>query len=492
MQDVINTIVDQIEGYLPNLLAAIAILVVGWILALFVAGIFRRGLNRALRGRKLAEALAEDQAPQIGKWTGRIIFWVLMAFVLAAAFQRLELSSLSGPLDSMLQQFTGYLPQIFGAAVLLAIAWSLGTVLRFVVVRGLEKSRIGVRLAETAELEIEKPLSQTIGDVLLWVPLLLFLPAIMGVLELEGLLSPLQGMFDDLFGILPNLLGALLILSIGWFIAKILRKMVTGLLTAIGLDQLGEKAGMGPDAGPRRLSAVVGLLVYALVVIPATIAALDALQIEAISRPATTMLSNLLTAVPLLFGAAIVLGVAVLVGKIVSGLVTNVLSGLGFDRLFEKLGLKISADEQRRSPSEIVGYLTLVTIILMAAIESANLLGFSSLSALATEFFGFGTRLLLGMIIFGFGLYLGNLAYRSIPRGEGRWGALYGSAARLAIIVLATSMALEQTGVARDIVTLAFTLVLGAIAVAAALAFGLGARESAGKIVDQWWEGSAK
>ena len=140
----------------------------------------------------------------------------------------------------------------------------------------------------------------------------------------------------------------------------------------------------------------------------------------------------------------------------------------------------------------IVGYLTLVTIILMAAIESANLLGFSSLSALATEFFGFGTRLLLGMIIFGFGLYLGNLAYRSIPRGEGRWGALYGSAARLAIIVLATSMALEQTGVARDIVTLAFTLVLGAIAVAAALAFGLGARESAGKIVDQWWEGSAK
>ncbi len=484
---------DQVGTYVPSLLGAIAIVVIGWFIALVIAGLVRRGLNRVLAKRKVGETLeaGDETTPKIGKWSGRIVFYILMAFVLAAAFQTLQLPALSGPMDSMLQELTAYIPQLVGAALLLALAWGIGAVLRLVVSKTLARTSLDEKVAESAGLESQKPLSKTLGEVVFWLPLLLLLPAVLGVLELEGLLVPLQSMFDDLFGMLPNILGAAVILLIGWFIAKILRQVVTALLGAAGLDKLGENVGMGPDAGPRRLSAVLGLLVYALVLIPAAIAAFDTLQIEAISRPATTMLNQLLAAVPLIFGAAVVLGLAYLIGKVVAGLATNILAGVGFDGLFEKMGLKTPGGNEN-APSQVAGYLILVAIMLIAAIEAAGLLGFGALSNLVNEFFAFGARLLLGLVIFGVGLYLGNLAYRTIPRGEGRWSGMYASAARVAIVVLATAMALQQTGVAQEIVTLAFSLVLGAIAVAAAIAFGIGAKDAAAREVNRWFDRSAE
>jgi hypothetical protein len=488
----IAQLTEQIGTYVPNLLAAIAIVVVGWFIALVIAGLVRRGLNRAMKRGRVSEKLEAEgaEAPQVGTWAGRIVFYVLMAFVLAAAFQTLQLPALSGPLDSMLQQFTAYLPQLVGAALLLALAWGIGSILRLIVTKALAQTALDERIAESAGLETQKPLSKTLGDVAFWLPLLLLLPAVLGVLELQGLLQPLQSMFDDLFGMLPNILGAGLILLIGWVIAKIVRQVVTALLGAAGLDRLGDRVGMGPDAGPRRLSAVLGLLTYALVLIPAAIAAFDALRIDAISRPATTMLNQLLAAVPLIFGAAVVLGVAFLIGRMVAGLATNILSGVGFDGLFEKMGLRTGAEGEGNTPSQVAGYLILVAIMLIASIEAASLLGFGALSDLVTEFFAFGARLLLGLVIFGVGLYLGNLAHRAIPRGEGRWSGMYASAARIAIVVLATAMALQQTGVAQEIVTLAFSLVLGAIAVAAAIAFGIGAKDAAAREVNRWLERS--
>lgn len=487
MSDLLARLQGLLSGYLPNALTALAILVLGWLAALLVAALTRGAMNRLTSGRRLEETTKGQVKPvMLGVWTGRIVFYALMVFVLAGAFQALRLQSVAGPLDTMLQRLTTYLPQLAGAAILLGLAWLIGSVLRFAVTRGLARTRLDDRLAEGAGFEARRPLSEILGDVVFWGTLLLFIPAVLGVLELEGLVAPLEGMTDDVLAVLPDLLGATLLLLAGWLVAKILSRVVTGLLTAGGLDRLGQRVGMGPEAGPRRLSAVVGLVVYALVLIPTAIAAFDALRIESISAPATAMLSRLLNAIPLLFGAALLVGVGYVVARVLSGLTASLLEGFGFDRLFSRLGLEVEPGEAGQTPSQIAGYLVLVAVMVITAIEAADLLGFQALAGLATDFFQFGARLLLGLVIFGVGLYLGNLAYEAIPRRAGRWPGVYPTAARVAIIVLATTMALQQTGVAADIVTLTFTLVLGAIAVAAAIAFGLGARDAARRVVEDW------
>ncbi len=124
--------------------------------------------------------------------------------------------------------------------------------------------------------------------------------------------------------------------------------------------------------------------------------------------------------------------------------------------------------------------------MLFATIQAAELLGFGIVAELVAEFLTFASQVLLGIIIFGFGLYLANLARSVILSTAGTQANLLSQAARVAIIVLTAAMGLRQMGIADDIVNMAFGLLLGAIAIAAALAFGLGARETAAREVEGW------
>jgi hypothetical protein len=194
------------------------------------------------------------------------------------------------------------------------------------------------------------------------------------------------------------------------------------------------------------------------------------------------MLEALLAAIPNIFGAMIILAAAYVIGRLVAGLVTNVLSGVGFNKVLALIGLGSGeAEEGKTTPADIVGYLVLIALMIFATIEAAELLGFSIVSVLVAEFLAFAAQVLLGLIIFGLGLYLARLARSVVLSTAGTHGRLLAQAAWLAIVIMSAAMGLRQMGIADDIVNLAFGLLLGAIALAVALAFGLGSREIAAR-----------
>jgi len=100
---------------------------------------------------------------------------------------------------------------------------------------------------------------------------------------------------------------------------------------------------------------------------------------------------------------------------------------------------------------------------------------------MVANFTTFAGQIILGLIIFALGLYIANLAAQAIHESEVNQSGLLAMAARIAILVLAGAMALRQMGLANEIINLAFGLLLGAIAVAVALAFGLGGRDIAAR-----------
>jgi hypothetical protein len=97
-------------------------------------------------------------------------------------------------------------------------------------------------------------------------------------------------------------------------------------------------------------------------------------------------------------------------------------------------------------------------------------------------------QILLGLVIFAIGLVLAGVAARAIVASRLVQAGLLALVARIAILVLATAMALRQMGLANEIVNLAFGLLLGALAAAFALAFGLGGREPAQKEVEHFFQ----
>ena len=494
-----------------NLIGALAVLIIGWLVALIVSSLVGKALRRTNLDEKIAEKVfgAEKAgAMQPQRWIVKIVYYVLLFFAFVAFFEVLRLPLVAGPLNQLLNIVFAYIPKLFAALVLAIIAWIVAVVLKKVVLSVLQSAKVDESLGSRAGLaKAEMPLSQTISEIVFFLVLLLFLPMILNALALGGLLEPLQLMIAKMLGFLPNLLAAAIILIIGWFIARILQKIVTNLLIAMGSERLSERVGLDKVLGKAGLAGLIGLLVYILILIPVLIAALQSLAIDAITAPVSAMLAKMLAILPNLFGAAIVLAVAYVLAKIISELAAKLLAGMGFDRLWERLGVCKGCAEGSaatapgtatapgqaaaggsKTPSQLVGLIIIAAIMLFALIEAANMLQLSMLADIIFEFTIFAGHVLMGLIILAIGIYLANLAFGAVVSSGMSASRLPAWAARIAILIFAAAMALRQMGLANEIINMAFGLLLGAIAVAVALAFGLGGRDAAAEEIRRWKE----
>ncbi|NJK56142.1 MAG: mechanosensitive ion channel [Pleurocapsa sp. SU_5_0] len=504
-----------------NLLKALAIFIVGWIIATVIKGLVKKILNSTNIDNKLAAAVTGQRggdAFPIESWISTAIFWIIMLFVIIAALNALELQAVSAPLNTLLDQITGFIPKFIGAAVLLGIAWVVATIVKTIVTRGLGalniEQRMGLTTADTGDFS----LTDTLGNALYWFIFLLFLPAILNALQLNGTLEPIQGMLNEILALLPNILGAVIIAGVFWFVANIVKRIVSNLLAATGIDNIGRKAGLGAGGRGQSLSSIIGTVVFVLILIPGLISALEQLQINAISAPATDMLNQVLDLLPKIFAAGVVLAFFYFVGQFVSDFVTNILTNLGFNNLLQWLGISSTTPgtsaipstpsstepidlglgtEQptmiqteptmgSKTPSELVGLLCLVGIMLVATLTAVDILGIPALEDVFRIILAIAGQVLIGVVVFAIGLYLANLAYNLILSSGTSQSRLLAQSARVAIIALVGAMALNRMGIAPNIVNLAFGLILGGIAVAIALAFGLGGREVAREELKSW------
>jgi hypothetical protein len=152
-------------------------------------------------------------------------------------------------------------------------------------------------------------------------------------------------------------------------------------------------------------------------------------------------------------------------------------------------GLEEAAPARRQGPSEIAGIVTLVAVVLFGAVMATEILNFPALTEIVRVILRIGARVLSGVVVFALGLYLANLAFRLVNAMGTSQAKVLAQAARIAVITFSGAMALQQMGVATDIVNLAFGLLLGAIAVAIAIAFGLGGRDVASEQIREWLNG---
>ncbi len=472
-----ESLASTLGDTLPRILAAVAILIVGWVVAVIVRAAVRRGLRMVNLNHHLHSSTESQLDVENGVAKGA--FYVVLLAALVAFFNTLGLTLVSEPLQNLLDKVVAFLPNLVAGGVLALVAWAIATLLRKGAVVALEASDLDEKLSQSAGM---KPLSGTIADVLYWVVLLLFLPAILGALQLQGLLDPVQGMVDEVLSMVPNVVSAVVLGGVGWFLASLLRNLTSSVLAVSGADKLGARAGL---RGTMPLSKLVGLVVFVFVFVPALIAALNVLQIEAIAGPATEMLSTMMAAIPMIFAAALTLGIAFLIAGFVADVISNLLGGVGFDALPGKLGIKALPAEP--TPSRLVGRVAVFFIMLFAAVEAAGMLGFSQVSQVVAVLIEFGGNVLLGAVIIAAGIWIANLAHAALVRQTGSNSVFFAGLARFAILGIVFAMGLSAMNIAQNIVNAAFYLTLGAIAVAVALSFGLGGREAAGKQMEHWF-----
>ncbi len=502
MENLWNNLNQMVGADLWLVLKAIGILVVGWLIAIILAAIVRGGLRRTDIDNRIAAWFAGEKSLEkfdLEAAVGKIVFIIVMLFAVVAAFEALQMTVVTEPLRALLERVMEYAPRLLSAGMLLGLAWMLATGVRYVVTTAIGASKLDAHVREEAGADKDQgpSLGAAIGEALYWFIFLVFLPGVLDALALEGMLGPVEAMLGKITGFLPNLFIAAVTLAVGWLLARIVQRIVSSFAAAIGADAFSERVGLQNALGGQKLSGILGGVVYVFVLIPILISALSALELSAVTEPLSNMLSMILEAIPSVFAATVVLAISFAVARLVGGLVTNLLTAIGFNGVLEKLGfagssIAVSPADDRaaqagsNTPASVVGSIVVTFIMLFAAMEAANLLGFDSLEGVVDDLLAVAGHVLFGIVIFGLGLWLANFVASSIRAAGAPNAPILGTAARVAILVLAGAVALRQMGIANEIIELAFGLTLGAAAVAAAIAFGIGGREIAARQLDRW------
>jgi len=303
-------------------------------------------------------------------------------------------------------------------------------------------------------------------------------------MDWSGMIQPFQEFFSTLIGFLPTLIAVLILLLIAWILAKVLRSGARRLMRATTIDKRLGKGGDPEDPSQFPVAQGTGTAVFWIVWVLFILAILQVLGVQGLFDSIIVAFQKIFSAVPNIIAAVLVLGIFYLVGRLLARLVTTGLASIHFDELPVKLGLAKEAPKGAGSASSVAGYIVMVFIMLFAIIMAADLLGFAAVNELIgvlTQFLGL---VLLGAVIIGVGIFVANFVANML-RTAGRAEAMV-SLARIGIILLSVLLGIRAMGFANDIILLGFGLAFGAVAIAAAVAFGLGGREVAGQLLARW------
>ncbi len=455
------------------ILAAIVILLLGWIIALIVAAGVKKLLQKLNTNHRLSSATGHT--PNIENLISKLVFWFVIILAVVGALNVLNISGVSDPFSNMVGRVLAFIPNLLAAVAVGFIGWIVAGLVKAGLTNVLARTEMDEKLSNEVGVG---SLSSNIGEIFYWLVLLLFLPIVLSILGLTGLLIPVQNMVNEAVAYLPNLLIAGVIIFVGYILAKIVRGIVEGLSNSLGLQTQAEKIGLFKNSN---VSKFLGSFVFAIIIITALIVAFEALGIEAISQPATAMLNQIMYAIPQIIAAGLILIVAYVVSRFVGRLVAELVSGAGVDEIPMKLDVQRFLGQTR--VSDIIGCLIVFFTMLFAVSEAADRLGLEQISVLIAMFIQFGASILLGAVILVVGFWLANVVANVIQRGEYNSSRWLGNLVRILIMGLVIAMGLRAMGIADSIVNLAFGLTLGSVAVAFALAFGLGGRQPAERLL---------
>jgi hypothetical protein len=393
-------------------------------------------------------------------------------------------------------QLINWGPKVLIAILILVATWIVARAVQWVLQKAIDRSpALRKHVTGTPHETVGHQLG-TIAKLIIW------LVGIMAALQFLGIgqiLAPINELVTEIFAFLPRLIGAGLIFFIGLIVARIVKRLVETALTAANIDGLLARIGIGSTEGTLRtdpnavppgaapgatrasLARAAGVLVFALIIIPVAIAALQVLGIESISGPAINMLNEILAAIPRVVAAALWLGIAFVAGRFLKTIIEAVLPPTGFDDAIRSTGVIPAAT----APSRIIANIAMIAVILGASIEAATQLGGGTIAIFLAQVTELGGKVIFGTLIIVVGIFLARIISNLVGSGTGEGGYAQ-TIVRYAIIALFTAIGLTFMGLADQIVMLAFGLILGSAAVATALAFGLGGRDAAGRVAAHW------
>ncbi|GAB3792558.1 mechanosensitive ion channel [Virgibacillus kimchii] len=417
---------------------------------------------------------------------------------------------------SMLDTMISFIPNIIAALLLLLLAWVIALIVKNLFTKvlkkaGADKGMVKSRLA-TSEEDAGNKLD-SIGKILYFLVFILFLPPILTQLNMNNVADPISNMMGKMLDFIPNLLLSAIILIIGYFVAKIIKRLVYSLLTTLNIDgwfhrfssneqnnditetksdeesmeyrsrseQKVKEARNGED---ETLANTLANIVFVIVLIPILTVALETLNVASITEPIIAVLNITLAMIPNIFVAIILLIAGYYLAKFISDLLIKLMENTGMNNLTKVLSVNQAEKVSRMNLSRVIGKTVQVIIIIFFAVEALNVLQLGVLNNIGAAVIAYLPLIISALIILGLGFIGGNILGNYIGKTSGN--RFFGELIKYTVVVFAVFMTLDQLNFAASIVNLAFLFVIAGLSIAFAISFGIGGREFAKRQLERF------
>lgn len=367
---------------------------------------------------------------------------------------------------------------VIKAVLLLLLAFITAAVVKSLIVKLFTRTKLNALFKQADSIGGKEKSADFIGKLAHLLVFLLFVPGIFESLGMREVSSPILNLLDTLWGYLPNILAAVLVLWVGFFIARLVRELLAPVFGRLKVDTLQEKAGIQvPDTG--RLSNTLAYIVYVLILIPVIIAALQVLNIEAVSAPAIRMLDTIFKFIPNILAALVIILIGCMVAKFSGNIVESLIASAGFDT---KLKEHLSDKDNSFILSKVIGKTVHIIMVVFFIVESFSVLRLSVLTNIGNAIISYMPYVLASALILLACYVCDGLAGKALLKGN---HTVLAMVSRVAIYTVGIFMVLSELGIAKEIVNTAFILIIAALAVAFAISFGIGGRGFAEKAMEK-------
>lgn len=380
--------------------------------------------------------------------------------------------------------FTNFMTGIFGglgkvlvALVILLLAYIVASIAKSLIIKLLTHTKLGF-IVSRADGPRPGVTITYISKLVYFLVFMLFIPSIFGALGIDSISGPILGLLNTVWGYVPNILAAIIVIFVGNIIATTVRALLAPLFAQLKLDELQAKAGLEVKDNAK-LSYTLAYIVYVLIMIPVFIVALNVLKVEAITAPAVNMLSVVIDYIPRIVVACLVVFVGYLIGRFAGQIVTQLLASTGVDK---KLTDATEGKTDKFILSKVTGTVVQVVINIIFIAQGFAVVDLKVLTDIGAAIIGYMPKVLAAIIVLTLTYFAAILAEKALKK-NGMDG--YAMVSKVVIFVIGIIMVLNQLGIATTIVNSAFIIIIAALAVAFAISFGIGGKAFAAKQLDK-------
>jgi len=366
-------------------------------------------------------------------------------------------------MDKILEMFKSIMGSFggaVGAILILIIGMFIAKILKGIVKKLITKTGVDEKIKSD-----KVNLAALISKLFYYLVMIFVFIAALEKLGLRSVLDPVKELLNGFTGFIPNVIGAGLVGYIGYMLANIVSELVE--LSGDTINKFAPKLKL---SGNIDLVNILKKVVFIFIFIPLLVVAIQLLNFDAISIPASEMLKSFFAVIPKVLVAAIIMTITVIGGRFLSTLVKELLESLNLNELLSKAGL--SSITGTSGATGLIANVVYAFIILFGLMTAIDKLEFAKLSEIVNTVITLGGNVLFGLVILAIGNWVATMASNAFLKSDNN--QFVASIIKIAVLAIFLAIGLRRMGIADDIINLAFGITLGAVALTVVLSFGLG------------------